>query len=353
MLKLARIIDVMTSNDHHLGAAGVETATVHHQHHNDPRATIHKQNMELLKARVLPKKGMKYKVPPKKAWCHRWKVEKKVRFSPTISTEPCAVSSVASIAGTTKCTRSCLRRSRAPERDGQGEDLAIQTLVETLQKLPILKWAAILSTGRLRICRRVNPRKIDASTTTGTSPSLPLHFTIQDNNRQSPAENDHQEHVVSMLDPANNVWFDMFYIKPSNIPGAGMGLFAAKAYPKDTCLGVYFGALTSVNKQEYSCYAMGVNRRFGGTIENFVVEQTGHTERTTGSGGPPPYFGFQFCNDPNYPGSLHDDDDDDNVSSSSTRYQHNVAVRDDLSVFALKPIAQGEELFLNYNMGDV
>lgn len=68
--------------------------------------------------------------------------------------------------------------------------------------------------------------------------------------------------VFAVVHPKNKgTWVPMTYVKPSTIPGAGKGLFAAKAFKKDEYIGRYHGKMVDSKDLKDGEYVLRFSRR--------------------------------------------------------------------------------------------
>ena len=142
-------------------------------------------------------------------------------------------------------------------------------------------------------------------------------------------------------------WIDLYEIKPSTISNAGYGLFAARAYSKGKCLGVYFGRSVKEEKSERdpprTAYAIRI--RWPTRTHVNVMQKTYIVDPLCGvasnsNDASQGFFGLHMANDPSF-GEV--------GNTSDTSKVANFILWDDLIAFATADIAEGEELFRNYN----
>ena len=87
--------------------------------------------------------------------------------------------------------------------------------------------------------------------------------------------------------PNGNEWIDLFEVKKSQLPNAGNGLFASKAFTKEDVMGVFFGTIIDPNTTTPTEYAMKSDT-LGVTVDSKEGIESNH----------PKYFGLHFANDP-------------------------------------------------------
>jgi hypothetical protein len=127
--------------------------------------------------------------------------------------------------------------------------------------------------------------------------------------------------------------FPWFSVKQSTIKDAGLGLFAARKFSKDECIGIYMGK--TVGKQNKSVYAMAAS---------FGVCDPG---RGFKSSMPRAYhgMGIHICNDPSWSKEkVRGQNTNKNKSKSC-----NIFVSTDMLVHAIKDILPNQEILLDYN----
>ena len=123
-------------------------------------------------------------------------------------------------------------------------------------------------------------------------------------------------------------WVQWLELKPSNIPGAGLGVFTLREFTRGQAIGWYYGT-----KKKKS---VGQDGAAGGTMYQLADLDA------QGSFGYPGRLGMHVMNDPTM--NLLDDAERQNAMR-----MWNVMLHSDYAVTAKRQIRIGEELYADYN----
>lgn len=147
-------------------------------------------------------------------------------------------------------------------------------------------------------------------------------------------------------------WCDLFEIKESTLPNAGLGLFALRPIKAEEIIGFYMGkSEPSPPKKEPTEYAMEYVNKSNGLP---MTIDPGKSIRTNTDNFKPAFFGLHFANDPNFKQAT-----STAVGRRSTRSagnllpQVNFQVHNDMVATAIRDIQIGEELFLDYQISSL
>ena len=128
----------------------------------------------------------------------------------------------------------------------------------------------------------------------------------------------------------NEKWFT---VKKSTIENAGLGLFVARKFGKDECIGMYLGPLTIFQPSTETKPTIYCNHS---DILGYCDPRAGFKSNKNKT-NPSYQMGLHIMNDPNF------------MKRKNTKTDYNTSITDDFLVFASRNIKEGEELFLDYN----
>lgn len=168
-------------------------------------------------------------------------------------------------------------------------------------------------------------------------------------------------------------WLPLFNVAESDIPRAGLGLFAARDYPQGSTLGIYLGSCmrNAIWVRRKGDYGLNINlttpdgKLSGGPYDAtpkgmFVVDPTWPLKNKKVN---PIFFGLHYCNQTTAehkrrqaaeettepPKKKQARTAEDDSSADEEEEASNVVVYNDLSCVSTRNISSGEELILDYN----
>jgi hypothetical protein len=158
--------------------------------------------------------------------------------------------------------------------------------------------------------------------------------------------------IIQLRDPNWNEWISLFEVKPSTLPDSGYGLFAMREYKKGAAVGLFYGEISEIKTEEDENrigreYALSMEWPEG-SGRKLLVNPVGGTSASKKNYSRA-YFGLHLANDPLHGVKEKRMKTRQRQTRQTPTLVANIEVTNDLVGRALVDIAEGEEIFLDYN----